>query len=122
MKDDLLALLEDGPHALETLAGWIGAPETDVDAALNELHRDGLAKRFGPARGWVLMTYLPLRELHTGPALRQPAAPTSITAADRNASWWLMLPRDGFTSRAIEHETRMRTTKEHFQIPLRLLQ
>jgi hypothetical protein len=37
-------------------------------------------------------------------------------------SWWVSAPRDGFSDQARAHAERMRSSKEHFQVKLRVLE
>lgn len=59
MRDELLALLEDGPKLVPQLAGWLEQPDAQVTKALRGLNKAALVKRLthDPSR-WALMTYL----------------------------------------------------------------
>jgi hypothetical protein len=54
-----------------------------------------------------------------GRQLRQSKTPVP---ADVAPSWWCAVPANGFTNVAVAHAERMRSSKEHFQVRLRLLQ
>lgn len=54
MRDELLAFLEDGPHAAADLAEWLEQPKRLVTRALRALRQEGLAKPVGTAKHWLL--------------------------------------------------------------------
>lgn len=54
MRDELLAFLEDGPHAAADLAAWLDQPKRLVTRALRALRQEGLAKPVGTAKHWAL--------------------------------------------------------------------
>jgi len=70
-RDDVLALLEDGPKDTGVLATWLGHPNARIVAALNLMARDGLVKRVGAERRWALSSYEAPKER---PHLRDAAA------------------------------------------------
>lgn len=56
---DVVALVEDGPHSLAELAGWLDRPIDVVRFALKALQRDGVVKRVGEDKRWALASYEP---------------------------------------------------------------
>jgi len=71
MRDELLALLEDGPHPTAELAEWLGADPSDVAVVCGRLKDDGLLRRINLSgdRCWVLAGYI------VPPASRIPRQP-----------------------------------------------
>jgi hypothetical protein len=57
-REDMLALLEDGPKDSGTLAEWFGHPPPRIIAALRAMGRDGQVKRVGSERRWALAGYV----------------------------------------------------------------
>jgi hypothetical protein len=58
------------------------------------------------------------------PVLRHPhERPSSVPLPKGGSpSWWVSAPRDGFSDQARAHAERMRSSKEHFQVKLRVLE
>lgn len=51
---DLLILLEDGPHGANRLATWLKQPSARVLWELKRMAREGLVRRVGADKRWVL--------------------------------------------------------------------
>lgn len=51
---DLLLLLEDGPHGANQLATWLKQPSARVLWELKRMAREGLVRRVGADKRWVL--------------------------------------------------------------------
>lgn len=73
--DDVLVLLEDGPHSMGQLATWLSTSVPTVKSALVRLGRAGRVRCVGPQRLWELV---PASDL--GPP---PAAASGPTPADQ---------------------------------------
>lgn len=79
MTDELLALLEDGPHSSEELATWLQQPRVAVVHQLGAMQQERLVKRVGTAKRWALSGYQP-------PLGRRPRqAPPAPTPPERVA-------------------------------------
>lgn len=117
IKDDLLILLEDGPHSTARLAEWVGHPTSRVDAALKGMLRDGLLKRVGPERRWALVGYQPPAYGCEGRRSKSEGAsakPPHVTATSPG-SWWIGLSREAFAAGVKQRETARLGKKEHRQ-------
>ena len=53
--EDVLVLLEDGPHSMGQLAGWLATSVPTVKSALVRLGRAGRVRCVGPQRLWELV-------------------------------------------------------------------
>lgn len=60
-RDDLLILLEDGPHAARQLAEWLQADKREVLRALVALRTAGLVKTVSHSKDWALNEHQPKR-------------------------------------------------------------
>jgi hypothetical protein len=99
------------PSAVQSVEGE--HPEAiDIEPEGNDLADEGLTdalEEFGrPAK----------------PVLRHPhERPPSVPLPKGGSpSWWVSAPRDGFTAAASTQQARMRSSKEHFQVKLRVLE
>ena len=127
-RDDLLALLEDGPKPTGVLATWLSQPTPRVHAALSEMGRDGLVKRVGLDHRWALASAAqpqPPKPVTRTPsaALRHPTdTPARIVVkTDESVSWWVGLSREELTAGALARADQMRTSKEAKNVPFRIL-
>lgn len=114
IKDDLLILLEDGPHSTARLAEWVGHPTSRVDAALKAMLREGLLKRVGPEKRWALVGYQP-------PAYGVKAEVPTVKRPDNviatsAASWWIGLSREAFADGVKQREAARLGKKQHHTV------
>lgn len=58
MRDEVLALLEDGPHPEAELLEWLGLTALALRPTLTDLKRLGLVKRVGTKQDWALASYV----------------------------------------------------------------
>ena len=135
-REELLALLEDGPKQTGELAGWLTISPNAAARYLRILQDEGLTQRLGRFSDsrWALVGYIenvvverpptpqppkPVRA--PKPALRQAAASATV-AKDAPPPWWATADREGFTDRchreAAEH---MRGSIGARQAPYRVL-
>jgi hypothetical protein len=116
-REDVLAVLEAGPQSTSALATWLSQPSPVVHAALTAMARDELVVRVARTRAWALPSMVPpgarekliVRTCSRKP-LRQPKAPTSVSA-DAAPSWWVGKDRSAFTRAAAENLERMQGSK-----------
>lgn len=134
-RDDVIALLEDGPHHAGELRDWLGLPTPTVDAALKAMHKIGLVKRVGVERRWALHAYEdPTERPHLKKGASPPArAKRQATPMDEQTvlpplkvktggSWWCGLDRLAFTKGLAARHAIMRVSPDNRLVPLRILQ
>lgn len=151
MRDELLALLEDGPHSLAELAGWLEVPEAAIAEAcdqhgfpacqrcqrrfIRKPNRAGLTcSRACYERKPPPIIYGRNPEAFTethrsappdpqfGPELRQPhERPSSAKVRTDTPSWWVGVDREAFNAGIAAREQRMRGAKENRLVPMRTL-
>lgn len=115
------------PRKMWALANWTPPPEQPKPATRqaawpDDRHTERVIVQEAPDDAIDEDRPEPLRvETAHGTKLRQ-VDPKATIPKDASPSWWCTAPADGFTSEALKHQERMRATKEHFQVGLRLLQ
>ncbi len=115
--------LRDGRWSLATSATPAAVPsdveahgvdQAALEAAVDEASRPDRVPARPKRQG---------RAITVRPALRHPheRPPSSTIARDAAPSWWVHAPRDGFSDHARQHQARMRGSREHHQIKLKIL-
>lgn len=74
MRDELLALIEDGPKETGQLIEWLAQPPADVRRTLRELKREGVVKTVGTSKRWALISHVS----QGGPKRRAQISPSTV--------------------------------------------
>lgn len=114
MRDEILALLEDGAHRAVELAEWLGQDAVTIVRALKQLAADGLVRRQddGTTVTWVLTGRMraPHQEAVQVPRRRTLRQPQPVSA-DGSSSWWVGKDREGLKAEIRQQQERMRGSK-----------
>lgn len=115
MRDDILALLEEGPTQPGEIAHWLNADTLTVIRELRALERLGVTKRQddGTTVRWTLTGKpLPPVPVRKPRKLREdaPAADAPV-AKDADPAWWVGKSREEFSAIARERFQHMRMPK-----------
>jgi hypothetical protein len=120
-RDDILALLEDGPKETGKLAAWLRHPQARVIAACTEMAQAGVLKRLPhPDRRWALLAFQPSAEMLDRIKRVQPTVKPRVPLrqaldaappSQKSTSWWLDLDRNAFQDRAKAEQPRMAESK-----------
>lgn len=78
--EDVLILLEDGPHSMGQLAAWMQVSVPTMQSALVRLGRKGLARRVGSQKHWALVAPLAAAEPATSNLPPPPVAGPRVPA------------------------------------------
>lgn len=123
MRDELLALLEDGGHSSGALAEWLGADRLTVIRALKALEQQGLVAKTeqgGTGVVWRLTGVPPAPAPRAArkpgrpkKVLRQPdeRPPSQALPKETAPSWWVGLTRDQLRQAVDQQQGRMAASK-----------
>lgn len=104
MRDELLALLEDGPKSSTQLAAWLDRARTIVRHELKAMENERLVKRTGLLQRWALASF----QSQTGrpPTIDRTAARAAIDAALRGGplATEQLMAATGYSRNVIRHE------------------
>lgn len=127
-REDVLALLEDGPKPTGVLATWLSQPTPRVHAALSEMGRAGLVKRVGLDHRWALISAAqpqpakPIKRSTSAPLRHPTETPARIAVnPEESLSWWVGKSREELGIAALARQAQMQASKESLKVPFRIL-
>lgn len=134
MKDELLALLEEGPRGPSELAAILKADTLTVIRTLKRMKAEGLTWRTdyqdgssrwslaGVSAGGLLSKAQPPRPAKATKTLRAPHERPPSAPYTEDRSWWCGLDRDAFQAEAAKRVLAMMGSKQAMQVANRMLQ